>query len=129
MVNEKNESKLLETLDSVAASLESIALLRAIDMFYTREDRIALLAEYRSLIDADHAAYADLQRAREADPERELGWEARVEKYGEEEARKQNAPVIALFEAKRETSEQHSRFGYKHPLIVDLYRKYPSVGQ
>ncbi|AFJ90361.1 hypothetical protein MYA_6027 (plasmid) [Burkholderia sp. KJ006] len=124
---EKLQEKLIDTLQRVATSLEEIALQRAIDMFYPVQDRTSLLTEYRALLDADIAAYDELQRVRDEDPDGSIGWEARVEKYGEEEARRRHAPFMSAFNAKRAASERELEFKRKHPLIAQLHRFYPSV--
>nr|WP_241025995.1 hypothetical protein [Burkholderia sp. Tr-20390] len=118
---------MLDTLQLIATSLEEIALQRAIDMHYSVQDRTSLLTEYRALLDADSAAYDELQRVRNEDPDGPIGWEARVEKYGEEEARERHAPFMSAFNAKRAASEQEIEFKRKHPLIAKLHRFYPSV--
>ncbi|KWE97886.1 hypothetical protein WL81_02315 [Burkholderia ubonensis] len=127
IVNEKNEEKLFDTLQRIATSLEEIALQRAVDMLYSVQDRTSLLTEYRALLAADSAAYNELQRVRDEDPDGSIGWEARIEKYGEEEARKRHAPFLSAFDAKRATSERELEFKRKHPLIAKLHRFYPSV--
>ncbi|KVW77431.1 hypothetical protein [Burkholderia ubonensis] len=126
-MNEKTESKLLEHLECAAASLKSIALLRAVDAFYTREEYMELLCQYRALLANDLAAYGEVQRVREADPDRGIGWEERIEKYGEEEANKRNAPFNAAFDAKKATSDKVRDFERVNPLIVSLHRLNPSA--
>jgi hypothetical protein len=127
MVDEKNEGKLLEHLGSIAASLEQIALLRAVDAFYVRNEREQLIRDYIALHEADAAAFIRLRDARPVCPDGELGWEARVEKYGVAEANKQNAPHAAALEARRATLAKMEVFEARHPLIVKLSRLSPGV--
>jgi hypothetical protein len=124
-MNEQVESKLLQQIESVASSLEKIALLRAVEAFYSSEERAALLKKFRALLEADKVAYAAMRKIQDADPDDRLGWEASVERFGEEETRKRKAPFLAAFEAKQASSKQASAFEDEHPLIKQLYYLYP----
>ncbi|MFP3709742.1 hypothetical protein SB783_37645 [Paraburkholderia sp. SIMBA_009] len=129
MTDEKTEGKLLEYLGSIAASLEQIALLRAVDAFYARNEREQLVRDYIALYEADAAAFTRLRDASPVCPDGELGWEARVAKYGETEATKQSAPHTAALEARRATLAKIEAFEAQHPLIQKLSRLYSPVSK
>lgn len=101
MVDENNESKLLEQLGSIAGSLKEIALLRGVDAFYSRDERAQLIGEYLALRAADDAAF---RRLRDAE-----GVEANT----------------AALEARRTTIANVEAFESRHPLIDRLARLYP----
>ncbi|AMV09378.1 hypothetical protein [Xanthomonas citri] len=116
--NEDNRHKALMTaLEKVQAALETLALLKLADEFYTKEERAKVYAEYDRLRDVDKAAYENLDKARKAD---DLTWEQRVEKYGETKARELAAPYHAAMDARRESSRAVTAFEKEHRIVLRL---------
>ncbi|CAH2916300.1 MAG: hypothetical protein PPHERAN_1433 [uncultured Paraburkholderia sp.] len=79
MVDEKNEGKLLAHLETIASSLERLALFGELEEFYSPDERKQLVAEYRALREADAVAFQGIEAAREEKGEAGLDWEARVQ--------------------------------------------------
>ncbi|MCC8533237.1 hypothetical protein LN457_10565 [Xanthomonas phaseoli] len=116
--NEDNRHKALMTaLEKVQAALETLALLKLADEFYTKEERAKVYTEYGRLRDAHQAAYANLDKARAAD---DLTWEQRVEKYGEAKAKEQYAPYQAAIDARREAGRAVMAFEKEHRIVLRL---------
>lgn len=127
-LQENNESKLLlAELQNIASSLERLALFRELDAFYSTDDRKRLIKEYRALREADAIAFGGIEAARKEVGDAGLGWEARVEKYGEEEANRQTAPMMAAVDSRRSAMERVSEFERRHPTIIALLRAYPAM--
>jgi hypothetical protein len=128
-VDTNNEGQLLAHLKTIASSLEKLALLRELDAFYSSDERKHLVTEYRALRRADAIAFAGIEAAREELGDAGLGWEARVEKYGEEEAKRRNAPMMASLDVRRAAMKQVSEFERRHPAIIALLLAYPGMGE
>jgi hypothetical protein len=124
-LNEKSEEKLMKHLEVISSSLEKIALFRALDALYPSPARARLVAEYDALMRADTEAFADLEAASRAAKEGGLGWDALVEKFGEEEARRKAAPATAAREKRGRTMADVDQFRKRHPLIKELVQFYP----
>lgn len=89
-MDKNNEGKLLAQLQTIASSLEKLALLRQLDAFYSTDDRKRLVAEYRALRQADAIAFDGIEVARKEVGDAGPGGKTRVEKYGEVEARRRD---------------------------------------
>lgn len=128
-MDKKIEDKLLTQLQTIASSLEKLTLFRELDAFYPGDERKRLIAEYRALREADAIAFAGIEAARKEMVDAGLGWEARVEKYGEDEATEQSAPLMASLDARRSAMANVDEFGRRHPTIIALLRAYPAMDE
>ncbi|HDR8990723.1 TPA: hypothetical protein QDA93_003353 [Burkholderia vietnamiensis] len=126
-MNTKETDQTLEQLKSIAGSLETLSALRLFETFYPAEERQNLIARHRQLYDEDAAAFAGLRSAQGAQPDQGLGYDARVEKHGEEAVTQQYAPVHAALEKRRETLKAIDQFEAAHPLIKQLSGYAPGV--
>lgn len=115
---EQLNKDLLEAVAQIQTPLSVLAHLQLAKEFYSDARRQALYAEYEALIAADNAAYEALNAARQEDG---LSWEQRVAQFGEDEARRQTAPMMAAFEARKATTANWGRFRTDHPLLVRLF--------
>jgi hypothetical protein len=117
------QKPILEAIEGLRAPLAAIALLRMADEFYSKEERLALYAEYYALRDAHSAT---IQRVQETAPSETLSPEKRGEKFSEDVAKKQYADAI---EANRAASQRLSAFQREHRLIVRLVEAKAALGK
>ena len=126
-MNTKETDQTLEQLRSIARSLETLSALQLLKTFYSAEELQSLIARHRQLYDEDAAAFAELRGSQDALPDRGLGYDARVEKHGEEVVTQQNAPMNTALEKRRETLKAIDRFEAEHPLIKQLSGYAPKI--
>lgn len=107
-------------LASIAKSLDLLALLKIADFFYSPDERKKLLTQCKKLYEEDQAAFSTLKATMEIIQDGSGGYEQRMEKYGEAEAKAQNAPYMQALEKRQETLNEISRFEADHPTIHKL---------
>lgn len=110
--------ELVKALAEIQKPLRIFAILKLVDEFYTKGERENLLAKYKSLREADQAAYERIQAAQ---PQDGIGHEERLTKYGEQKAKELFAPVAVAMNARKETTQQIRGFETEHPLITQLF--------
>ncbi|WP_249193105.1 hypothetical protein [Burkholderia cenocepacia] len=111
------------------SGVEPLSALQLLKTFYSAEERQSLIARHRQLYDEDAAAFAGLRSTQDALPDRGLGYDARVEKHGEDVVSQQNAPVNAALDKRRETLKAIEKFEAEHPLIKQLSGYAPGIAQ
>lgn len=116
------------SVSAINTPLSTLALLALVDEFYSKEDRQKLYAEYADLVAKDSAAHKLLLES-EATVDPGMGFDARVQKHGEEAAREHIKPKMDALEAKKAISEQVSDFERKHPMIKRLHRIQHEIGK
>lgn len=110
--------EIVKALAEIQKPLKIFAILKLADEFYTKSEREELLGKYEALINADQAVYESIQAAQ---PQDGMGYEERVEKYGEQKAKEVFAPVAAAMSARKETTQQIREFETQYPLITQLF--------
>ncbi|KQR78475.1 hypothetical protein ASG35_08530 [Burkholderia sp. Leaf177] len=120
------QKPILEAIERLCVPLSAIALLKMIDEFYTKEERVALYAEYEALRDADAEAYEHLL---EADPPDAPSRKDLVERFGEHEANERLAPRRLALEAKQAAGRGIREFEREHRLIVRLAEAKAEIGK
>lgn len=113
-----------EAAKKISGPLSILALLGLANEFYTKEERGQLVATYRELKAADHAAYAALDAAQkaltESTPAEIEGYDARVKMFGAEVAAEQIADTTKAREGRRVALANINAFEKEHGLIVGL---------
>lgn len=104
----------LTEIKRLGVSLDALAVMTFTRELYTRAERGRLLAEHKSLVEADNRAH---QLMAEAAPHDTLSWEQRVEQFGKAAADEQFAPREAAIEAKMAAGQAVGVFEREHPLI------------
>ncbi|WP_267122737.1 hypothetical protein [Xanthomonas sacchari] len=79
-----------------------------------------LKEEYAKLKYADSLALEALTEAHDRLRAEGLSYEQRVEKYGENRAARENAPILDAHEVRRATMAELRKFRDEHPLIVAI---------
>lgn len=125
MMNEKEvlasiEKVIAEPLNRVNVPLTTLALLQLANEFYTKEERTNLYAVYQQLCKEDDRCYEELRAAQASIADVEGGFEARVDKFGKDEATKQIAPAVTAMELRRESSAKREAFKSQHPILYKL---------
>lgn len=116
-IDEKQKEAGLSEIKRIAASLDALSVIALAHELYTRQARVRLLAEHKSLIDADLQAYRLMKDAAVHD---DLEWNERVKRFGAEVAKEQFAPQKAAGEAKLRAGKAIDAFEREHPIIGRL---------
>lgn len=114
--------KALTPLQSLNGHLKVIVLMQLAGEFYTKTQRRELYSVYEKLRAEDTRLYANLQATQDELIDRGIGYEERVKRYGEKEAEKQMAPIVAAMDARREHGGEINAFRREHAIIYELIR-------
>lgn len=125
---ELRHAELLQSIESIKAPLSVMALLGLLDELYSKEERRILHSEYEVLREASHAAYLTLKAAA-PEVDSGMGWDARVQKYGEEVATEHMRPHMEALEAKQKKDQKTADFEVNHPQIKRLYWLKNEIGK
>ena len=126
--DELRHAELLRSIESVKAPLSVMALIGLLDELYSKEERRALYSEYDALRKDSYAGYEALIAAVPlVDPD--IGWEARVQKYGKDAATEQMRPHMEAFEAKQIKDRKVTDFESKHLQIKRLVWLKSEIGK
>lgn len=107
-------------LQRLNGPLKVLALLQLAGEFYTKTQRKDLYAIYEKLCAEDTRLFDNLQTAHADVIDAGIGYEKRVEKYGDDEAKKQMAPIMEAMDARRESIAAISAFRTEHEIIFKL---------
>lgn len=114
----------LDALEKLNVPLSAMALLKIANEFYTKEERTNLYGLYKQLQETDKKAYDHMEAASKkldaATPKDIVGLEARIERFGEDEANAQLAESRQMREIRKSTLKELTDFERKHRLIIRL---------
>ncbi|HFQ2053252.1 TPA: hypothetical protein ACHP02_005745 [Pseudomonas aeruginosa] len=111
-------SALQGALERIDAPLRALAIAKLADMFYTPEERQKVFAKWDQLNDVDADLAATIQAGPQVDPG--LSWEDRVQKYGEETAKKHFERVHSAMATRKSHGQLMAQFRSEHGLLLQL---------